>query len=519
LEREPESNTVALRLEGAEQFDFFRQPDFLRDPFLAGSYAVYKKETFVGNGRMSEGTGKLCHIYRPEIVDAGGRRVWGELAVEGDTLRVTIPEGWLSNARYPVTVDPVIGTTTVGAQTHWEQDPGEPPVPLYNESRIAVNRFLVNEAVNGVCNAYFYVYSNAESDSAGYPVFYSDSGGKPYARRSAQENFIDLRVSGTKPAGWRTGTLRSNGVIPGGSYLWFGVSTEYYWYARFDYGLISYDGLNDGGLLPDIYPLDYITPNNFKMSMYFDYSPAQSYTRTLTQGITLIDVRKFSGVYKRVLAAEGGGLSRLDHAADYFRLKNDTGIAADTLGRFRVFYAAVVDTVKTVDLAGQCRNLARTVTAVAVAYVLGLRKSGSMRRLAVEAGAGDGAGRVKGYIRYAAMTVGAGDFISRLITRLRIIQQGVTAFDQAGRLGDYIRGLYTEAGTVAGTDHRAEYRRFTSDTVTTAALSLRHLIIFIRLATLGFVRDFVLRRFLKSKEDIVLKSRISREIEIDSKII
>ena len=37
LEREPDSNVVSLVIEGAECFDFFRQPDFVSDPFLKGS--------------------------------------------------------------------------------------------------------------------------------------------------------------------------------------------------------------------------------------------------------------------------------------------------------------------------------------------------------------------------------------------------------------------------------------------------------------------------------------------------
>jgi hypothetical protein len=35
-------------MEGAERFDFFRQPDFVKDPFLKGSYAVYKKKPSPG---------------------------------------------------------------------------------------------------------------------------------------------------------------------------------------------------------------------------------------------------------------------------------------------------------------------------------------------------------------------------------------------------------------------------------------------------------------------------------------
>jgi hypothetical protein len=87
LEREPESNVITLFMEGAEEFDFFRQPDFLKNPLLAGSYVVYKKETLIG-----EGTGKLCHIHRPEIIDSRGRRCWGDLSIVGNSLCIIIPE-------------------------------------------------------------------------------------------------------------------------------------------------------------------------------------------------------------------------------------------------------------------------------------------------------------------------------------------------------------------------------------------------------------------------------------------
>jgi hypothetical protein len=196
LNREPESNVITLLLEGAEKFDFFRQPDCVKDPFLKGSYAVYKKETLIG-----EGTEKLCHIHRPEIIDARGRRCWGDLSVIGNQLRITIPENWLSEAKYPVIVDPTIGTTAVGSQTTWDADPPEPWIPLTNEVCIPVNRFLVSETINGLCTAYFYVYSNEEPESAGYPVLYSDNGNTPLTRRSTQESSIDLQVKSGKPAG------------------------------------------------------------------------------------------------------------------------------------------------------------------------------------------------------------------------------------------------------------------------------------------------------------------------------
>jgi hypothetical protein len=274
-------------MEGAENFDFFRQPDFVKDPFLAGSYAVYKKETLVG-----EGTVKLCHIHRPLVIDSRGRRCWGDLSVTGNRLCITIAEAWLSEAKYPVVVDPTIGTTTVGSQSTWEQNPGD-WVPVSNEVGIPVNRFLVNETINGLCTAYFYVHSNEEPESAGYPVLYSDNNNTPLTRRSTQESYIDLQVKSGKPVGWRSGTMRSNGNIASGNYIWFGISTEYFWYARFDYGSRLYCDDNSDNLLPNTYPLyNANNYNNFKLSMYFTYTSVQNYTRTLTQGVTLTDSRK-----------------------------------------------------------------------------------------------------------------------------------------------------------------------------------------------------------------------------------
>jgi hypothetical protein len=159
LNREQESNVVILRMEGAENFDFFRQPDFVTDPFLAGSYAVYKKVTLPG-----EGTGKLCHIHRPLIIDAAERRVWGDLFVAGNKLRVTIPEAWLSGAKYPVVVDPVIGLSALGAlgpedsgedeNGYWGFDDGEGMDLPWN---MGVNQFTSPRDIHGNCTAYLYV--------------------------------------------------------------------------------------------------------------------------------------------------------------------------------------------------------------------------------------------------------------------------------------------------------------------------------------------------------------------------
>jgi hypothetical protein len=105
-----------------------------------------------------------------------------------------------------------------------------------------------------------------------------------------------------------------------------------------------------------------------------------------------------------------------------------------------------------------------------------------------------------------------------LVSWFRELEEQIAIFDSAGRLGDYIRGLYESAGGIVEAGHLSAYYRKQEDTVYTETIPLRSLFIFIRLVTVGLVRDFILQRFLRSNEDIVLKSPVCREIEIESRI-
>jgi hypothetical protein len=111
----PENAQVDFELEIPEGLEFHRQPYRAKrgasiPEEVRGSYAVYGNKS--NNGYK---TGKFCHIYRPRIIDARGRQVWGRLEVEGGILSVHIPKAWLERASYPVTVDPTIGTSSVGS--------------------------------------------------------------------------------------------------------------------------------------------------------------------------------------------------------------------------------------------------------------------------------------------------------------------------------------------------------------------------------------------------------------------
>jgi hypothetical protein len=496
LEKEPESNVISLLMEGAEQFDFFRQPDFVKDPFLKGSYAVYKKETLIG-----EGTGKLCHIHRPEIIDSWGRRCWGDVSVVGNELRITIPETFLSEAEYPVIVDPTIGTTTVGSQYLWDNDdPGEPLVPLMFEMKIPVNRFLVPEAINGNITAY--VYTNEDDGAAGgRPVLYSDSGNKPKYRKSANESLFDLRITGNKPVGWRNAGFRSNGSIASGSYIWFGVFTEYYWFPRFDWGTPCYDCMwydyEDDPVIFEEYPDENLV-HTFKLSMYFTYSSAQNYVRTLTQGITLTDTRKLAGNYKRSATQAVKGTAALSRFAVFPWQCLDTVYNAAALKALPTLVRSVIEYVRAATGMYGGRGLSRNCSEII--------RAGSETR------------RSQGFYRKAQEGVKGTDTTSFPVLFLRSLPETVELRDSKTQWAAYIRGLRVEAASIAETRHGGEYYRKQTDTVQAAGMPFRSLLIFVRLVTTSFVRDFLLRRFLKSNEELVLKSPVCRELILDSRL-
>jgi hypothetical protein len=486
LNREPESNVISLRMEGAENFDFFRQPNYVEEPFLKGSYAVYKKETLVG-----EGTGKLCHIHRPEVIDARGRRCWGELSVVGNELRITIPEYWLDEAKYPVVVDPTVGTTTIGSQTT-----GPNPFPInvvtYDrptlDSEYALNKYLVPQTGNGLCNAYVYCYDDY-CDWDFLPCLYTHANNKPYARKSQNENIIDVTVYPPRwPVGWKTNTFQINGSITAGDYVWFGGWAHYFW-TRFDYGGDCYKGqfsdlyedyLEEYGLDPYIVFHSWVVHCDIIWSWYFNYaaSGGQSYVRTLTQGVSLPDNRIITGNYKRNLSQTAG---------------NST-----SLNRLPLFVRNVAEIVK----AAMSGSNSRSIT----------------RQCAENVNANSETDRNFSAVRKAQDILNVTDIQAFTFFYIRSVPDTVQAEHNIRHSRGFFRGLLDYAGSIAETACEAGYYRTNADTVKATGTVFRGLLIFARIVTKVFIRDYLLGRFLKSKAELSLKSCICREIVLESRI-
>jgi hypothetical protein len=626
LNREPESNRVYLALEGWEGFDFFRQPDNLGPEILRGSYAVYKKEFVVNSPAYHVGTGKICHIHRPEIVDARGRRVWGDVAINKGVMTLTVPEGWLGEAKYPVVVDPVIGSSTVGAYITYPFI-SQYMVDFYTArdgtnfnmansasnnrfeiiSEVALNRFTAGENLQGNYKAWFYAHNSqytAEHDFQSWPALYNNTANnKPSVLLSDQEEEFNLRVSGINPEGWKSANLNIPNTINSGTAFWFGVHS-YYSFLRFDYGtpcikyylnycynlemvveedddgeLYEYEAeidaprhewlrreenvpLDQKGRLNKILTTgDYNASNaypearlDFKLSMYLGIPAA--YVRTLTQGAKLTDSRKTASNFKKTLSQAvrltgarklAGNYNRAmpnaTAAQDAMSRKGDSkrsmsnaatteaelkryaginkqletvGSASAGLFRLLTFPRHIAETVRTADGLGLFRELLRRITLQAGSGETTKSAMGFRRNVASTALTATTTATRQVFLRTLLNTIKAGDWSGYSAIWLRRLPEQGTATDGNRHIGGYIRGLYVAARSVAETGHTAEYCRKQEDTASVAGAALRHLLIFIRLLTTGFVRDFIIRRFLKSNEDIVLKSPVCREIEIES---
>lgn len=139
LNERPATNRFCYEIAGAENYDFFYQPEItdeeaeasrggeedtrtleeikrsMRPDDIVGSYAVYHK-TLKNNVYQ---TGKVMHIPRPqvwELNDEENTKEWAELSYDDkEGLCVTARQEFLDEAEYPVRIDPTFGYTSQGA--------------------------------------------------------------------------------------------------------------------------------------------------------------------------------------------------------------------------------------------------------------------------------------------------------------------------------------------------------------------------------------------------------------------
>jgi hypothetical protein len=131
FKEKPSTNVFEWEITYSEGIEFYYQPALTSDDIdrgrirpenVVGSYAVYCDKSghhkdADGNTIVNYRAGKLLHIYRPLCIDAKGNKEWAELTISKGKLSITIPQKYLDEAAYPVTLDPDLGYTSVGEST------------------------------------------------------------------------------------------------------------------------------------------------------------------------------------------------------------------------------------------------------------------------------------------------------------------------------------------------------------------------------------------------------------------
>jgi hypothetical protein len=314
------------------------------------------------------------------------------------------------------------------------------------------------------------------------------------------EGLIDLRVVSGKPAGWRSATFNSNGTITSGSNIWFGIFCEYFWLPRFDYGARCYaDWWAHLPGIPNTYPISNVSNfADYKLSMYFTYTAAQNYVRTLTQGVSLSDARKLTANYTRI-------------AIQAVRVNT-------ALARFQIFYRKCVMTVRnTVNLSRYPIFLRSAIENIKVTFIK--KESRTITRKCSEnVNVKTVNKRIHNVIRSIQDSLKGFDNKTISLFYLRIAADEAVALEKTSHLGSFVRGLMIMAGSTAESTHEANYHRFNAETVQAEGSVFRGLLLFVRIVTQVFIRDYLLGRFLKARQEIILKSCVCRELVLESKI-
>jgi hypothetical protein len=304
---------------------------------------------------------------------------------------------------------------------------------------------------------------------------YTDNNNKPKKIINTGINSRYARVYSTYPPKW-FGEVINIGRIEADTDVWFGFFVDCSTFLRFDYGAQYYMPFVEACLYPEELEyyygmcenpfLEFITgmglddisytrdslndPTDeyrnvypgqrmdFKISMYLQIIQ-QSFTRTLTQGVTLTGpVNRIQGIVK--------GLT------DNIKVNQGIGRVFNTI-RKAVDTAAVRGEV--------------------------IRKNGMFRR--------------------------------------NINDNGSSNTENRNR-AHYRRKLEDNPGIEGETNRTTGYVRKQDDSLTVLGEAKRMLGVFIRMVSGCMIRDYITGRFLKAREEVVLKSAVCREIILNSRI-
>ena len=165
---QPKSSEILFDLKCSKGLEFYQQPALTEDEIakgcirpenVVGSYAVYCNKA---NNKYQ--TGKVCHIYRPFLIDAKGNVSWCTLFVDpsAGVIQIIMDEKWLAAANYPVMLDPTFGYTTVGGTLSWNVNCIRTGYFAASESGTltSITAYVIVELANKNCKSKMALYNS-----------------------------------------------------------------------------------------------------------------------------------------------------------------------------------------------------------------------------------------------------------------------------------------------------------------------------------------------------------------------
>jgi hypothetical protein len=209
------------------------------------------------------------------------------------------------------------------------------------EEQVDVNRFILPNECKGMLAAYFYENTDyAISGQNIYPVIYSNASAKPSLKKSREGSPIPMY---TGPKGWRSGQFFVDTPLAAGGTIWFGGYCPTGWKPRFDYtsgNIMYWAPIDEETPFNTFRNESYCQPHEIILSMYFTYSAARNYTRTIQNW---------------ALPLEGRTVKK-----DLRRSVKDTEETTDILGGITMFLRNMFDAVPAVADARPAKIMVRS---------------------------------------------------------------------------------------------------------------------------------------------------------------
>ena len=350
LLEKPKTNVVQFTLvdKGVE---YFYQPALTeqeivdgasRPENVEGSYAIYSlenKTNYVGGKEYK--CGKVGHIYRPQIEDSAGTKVWGELNIENGILSVTIPQSFLDKAVYPVrhAAGLTFGYSSAGA-TEW-----------YYQYNMQGSKFTAPTGIGDIDSISAYLMKRAGPPSDAFALaIYKSSDSTLISNSLTAETWMTETTQTLKTITYSTKPSLTASVD---YIIIYAQTANKYISCYYDSGATGYTSDSS----PGASPATFSNVGDYKLSIYATYTASEeptakniSDTGAGSENISKEqtgDQKSISdsgsgaeviNILNTLLVSEGASGSDLIAILDMFVL-SDTGSGADTISLLKVLQA------------------------------------------------------------------------------------------------------------------------------------------------------------------------------------